>query len=279
MNLSTQMDTINSAPALAAALRMTGQADGVPNVPLPELTVLRANALVPMYRLQARTVAQEIDHAVRVVNETAERLRRLATAYGEWSMFDASAYFDLTPTQATSLVYLVERVSSVHVRFFTDLLLPSFQRAVISWRMGYAPAYAGLRHELRAGLPAINGMRNGNGNGNGNGAFAHVVQPQMIERWDRVLAVVDGVHRRLAGDITLLSMSGSEEERNRWRHYWQFEPQAGLDAALLPALASLRSLTLTFDFPLPISRQPDRLRRLRYSRQRRERRSAQRRKP
>lgn len=228
-----------------------------------------------MYRLQAHTVTQEIDHAVRVVEETAERLRRLASAYGEWQTFDASAYFDLTPTQATSLVYLVERVSSVHVRFFTDLLLPSFQHAVTGWQMDYAPGYVGLRHELRTGLPTANGMRNENG----NGAFARAVQPQMLAHWDRVLAVIDGVYRRLAGDIILLSMSGAEEERNRWRHYWQMNPQLGLDAALLPALASLRTLTLTFDFPLPINRQPDRLRRLRYNRQRRNRRSAQRRRP
>lgn len=263
MNLSAHTGTINSTPALAAALRSTGASA----INAPDLAVLRAHALVPMYRLQGRTLAQEVDHATQVVQESAERLRRLATAYGEWRTFDASAYFDLTTEQTTELVYLVERVSSVHVRFFTDLLLPSFQQAIAGWRTDYVPAYAGLRNEVRTGFPPVNGEANG------SAGFAHSIQPEMVDRWQRVLAVVDGVHRRLAGDITLLSMSGVEEERNRWRSYWQRQPQIGLDATLLPDLATIRTLTLTFDFPLPASRQPERLRRLRYNRQRRERRS------
>jgi len=251
-------------PALAAALRTTAQS----RVQAPGLTDLQARALVPMYRLPAQTLQQEITHAIRVIDETAERLRRLATAYGEWRTFDTSAYFDLTPAQATGLVYLVERVNSVHVRFFIDLLLPSFQRAITCWQTDYAPAYAGLRHELQAGFPSTNG----NGNFNDKTAFARSVQPRMVECWNQVLSVIDGVHHLRANDITLLTMGGSQEERNRWRHYWQISPPAGLDTALLPALSSLRTLTLTFDFPLPTNRQPDRQRRLQRNRQRHKRR-------
>lgn len=220
-----------------------------------------------MYRVNGSAPAREIVDAVRAIEETADRMRRLTTAYGEWRIFDAGAYFDLTPTQTGDLVWLTERVSTVHVRFFADLLLPSFQRAVDYWQCTYVPAYTDLRHDLREGLPGSPLLRDGSGT-----LAAHkltAVQAEMIDRWHRTRSVIDSVREALADGLTLASMSGAREERNRWRRCWRTLPAPGVDPALLPPLGGLPTLTLAFDFPLPASRQPGRIRRLRRNRERR----------
>src|SRR4029079_18100240 len=91
-------------------------------------TRLRAGAgLVPMYQVPDGADGEEAVAAAHVVSAISERLRRLATAYAEWDTFDAPAYFDLSEAHSADMVRLVERVSTVHVVFFADLLLPSFQ--------------------------------------------------------------------------------------------------------------------------------------------------------
>jgi len=254
---------IASTPALAAALRTTDQ----PTAANPDLLALRPRALAPMYRVTGSAPAREIVDGVRAVEETADRLRRLATAYGEWRVFDAGAYFDLTPAQTGDLVWLTERVNTVHVRFFADLLLPSFQRAADYWRRAFAPAYAGLRHDLSEGLPTSPMPRNGLDTTAGLDFVA--VKTEMIDRWRQARSMIEGVRDALDDSLTLVSMGGAREERNRWRHCWRTQPAPGVDPALLPPLAGLPTLTLTFDFPLPASRQPGRIRRLRRNRERR----------
>ncbi|HRW47548.1 MAG TPA: hypothetical protein P5333_08505, partial [Caldilinea sp.] len=119
------MAAVVSVPALAAALRRCEQGNPIP----PAGATLDAQQLVPMYRLAPGTVADEAHAAAQLVNEVGERMRRLAGAYGEWRLFEAGPYFDLSPAQVALLIHLSERVSTVHAVFFVDPLLPAFQAA------------------------------------------------------------------------------------------------------------------------------------------------------
>ncbi len=230
---------ILSTPALAAALRVLGRMDS----PLPTPPVLEPHLLTPMYRISAGSVAQEAASAAHLASDLAERLRRLAAAYGEWRTFEPEPYFDLYGEQAQLLVHIAERVSTVHVAFYVDALLPSFQAAVDCLALELAPA----RFQ--------------------NGAFT-LVQAAMSERWLRLLAVVQTAREHLAHDAGFLASNGAGEERSRWRTAWQGSPPPGLAPALAPALSGTPTLTLSFEFPLPAYRQPGRLRRLRRAQER-----------
>jgi hypothetical protein len=173
-------------------------------------------------------------------------------AYGEWQDFDAPAYFDLSVKQAAHLVRLVERVSTVHVAFFVDPLLPTFARAAAFWAERLAPSYAEMRQEAyQAGL------------------FYTQVQPAMIEHWQQLVGVIQQARTILADEVGFLATNGAQEERDRWLAWWKRPPVAGLDAQLNPRLIDVPTLTLTFTFALPPHRQPDRLRRLRRNWERR----------
>ena len=89
------MAAVVSVPALAAALRRCEQGNPIP----PAGATLDAQQLVPMYRLAPGTVEDEAHAAAQLVNEVGERMRRLAGAYGEWRLFEAGPYFDLSPAQ------------------------------------------------------------------------------------------------------------------------------------------------------------------------------------
>ena len=244
----TATSTIQSTPALGAALR-TMDRSAFHTVSFGQQ---RQDLLVPMYQVGNHTRDQEAETAIHVISGIAERLRRLGTAYGEWDTFDAPAYFDLSMNQAKCLVKVVERVNTVHVIFFADLLLPSFQNVATYWAEEFAPLYQQLYQQ-----PAL-GPR-----------FLQEVQPSMVERWQYLLAVIQQARRTLTTDVGFLATNGGQEERERWRRWWQTAPAAGLDMALMPDLSQVPTLTLSFDFPLPASRQPDRLRRLRQNRERR----------
>jgi hypothetical protein len=229
---------ILSTPALAAALRTLGRLDNPPPAP----AVLETHLLTPMYRISSGSVPQEAAAAAHLVSDLAERLRRLAAAYGEWRTFEPEPYFDLYGEQAQLLVHIAERVSTVHVAFYVDALLPSFQAAVDCLALELAPA------RLQ------------------NGAYA-LAQAKMSERWRRLLAVLQTTRQHLAHDAGFLAANGANEERSRWRAAWQSTP-VGLAAELAPPLAETPTLTLSIEFPLPAYRQPGRLRRLRRARQR-----------
>ena len=194
-----------------------------------------------MYRLVAGSVADEAHAAAQLVNEVGERMRRLAGAYGEWHLFEPGPYFDLSPAQVARLIHLSERVATVHAVFYVDPLLPAFQDT-------HALAVASLR-------PALAGVDAG-------GVEA------LVERWRRMVAVVDLARRHLSEDIAFLSLNAGIDEQERWARLAPVVAERGTPWHASGRLA-LPSLTLAVDFPLPAFRQPGRLRRLRRSRQRR----------
>ncbi len=254
MNVAgTATHHLRSTPALAAALRQmnSGSIDFIP-VPLPAPTILP-----PMYRIRSGHLEEEVEAARRLVGETAERMRRMTSAYGEWQDFDAAAYFDLPRDFATDIVHVSERVSTVHVVVFTDLLLPSFQQAATFWATEVMSAYQGRTASVAA-------YRH----------FFEEVQPAMIDVWQQLLTVLSTTRARLVEDVGFLTTTAATDERMRWQPLWRSDPVAELDQALAPALPTILTLTLAIDFPLPAQRQPGRIRRLRRNRERQRRRSA-----
>lgn len=206
-----------------------------------------------MYRIRKDNDTGEVDTAARVLGEVVERMRRLNDAYGEWQHFDIPAYFDLTESQTACLVRLSERVSTVHVTFYADLLLPSFQQLVQYWAQTFVPIYQQMEQSAAVYR-----------------SFLTVVQPTLIEQWQQLVMVLTQTRKLLLEDVSFLAVNGSQEERARWRHWWEWPPAPGLDPRLTPALGQLPTLTLSLDFPLPAHRQPHRLRRLRRNRERRQ---------
>lgn len=221
--------------------------------------------LVPMYRVRNSSSNHEIQDTVQVVEQVADRLRRLAEAYGAWQEFDAGAYFDLTERQAQRLIRVTERVSTVHVTFHTDLLLPTFRSAVDFWAGQFSAAHATAyphhnRHRRAAVALAF------------DDDFFIDTQPAMLNRWDSLLAIVEEVRATLADDPGFMATLATQETQMRWRKLWSIAPADGLSERLQPSLLSVPTLTLSFDFPLPAHRQPGRIRRLRLNRERRQRR-------
>lgn len=247
--IATSTLLLSSTPAFAAALRVMTPA---------HFTLCRLwqkpSELVPMYRINGGySSLGEVEAACRVVGEVVERMRRLNGAYGEWQQFDIPAYFDLSEAQARCLVRISERVSTVHVTFYADLLLPSFQQVLHYWSATFVPAYSGMNESAECYQ-----------------AFLTTVQPTLIEQWQQVLSVILQTRRFLLADVSFLAANGGQEERSRWRHWWERASAPGLDPRLTPELGQLPTLTLSLDFPLPAHRQPHRLRRLRRNRARRQ---------
>lgn len=214
----------------------------------------RPDRLAPMYHIPNKEVAEEATAAAHVVSQIVERLRRLAAAYGEWDRFDAPAYFDLSCEQTAALVKIVERVSTVHVVFFCDLLLPTFRNAATFWSERFTPAFIEMHQEPILAEQVLCEL-----------------QPVMVERWKRLVEVIRGARAILADDVGFLAANGAHDERERWQRWWAASARPGLDEVLTPPLAQVPTLTLTLDFALPAHRQPDRLRRLRANRDRRRR--------
>jgi hypothetical protein len=246
LDIDTSTRLLSSMPGLAAALRTLDRT---------RFTVVdgneRRDPLVPMYQVRNGTVADEAAAIAHVASHVTERLRRLAAAYGEWSIFDAPAYFDLSVAQTEQLVKVVERVTTVHVTFFVDQLLPTYGATAGFWADTFAPAYAQMRQEALLAE-----------------AFYTQVQPTMVEYWERLGTVIRQARTILAEDVGFLATNSAQEERNRWREWWNQPPVAGLDGQLTPRLVDVPTLTLTFEFALPAHRQPGRLRRLRLNRER-----------
>lgn len=245
---ATSTYQLSSTPAFAAALRTMTLADFMP-CPLGETP----GELAPMYRVNGgKPGGSEVEAAAHVLSEVVDRMRRLNAAYGEWAYFDGPAYFDLSAGQTTCLLRISERVTTVHVTFYADLLLPSFQQLLAYWSQTFIPAYAARNQD-----------------GDSYQMFLSTVQPTLVDQWQQLLAVTMQTRRRLLEDVSFLAVNGGQEERGRWRQWWDQPPAPGLDPRLTPALNQLPTLTLSLDFPLPAHRQPHRLRRLRRSRERR----------
>ncbi len=251
-----------SLPALAFALRtFHGETAGA----VAALDLFAE--LAPVYRVACSTraegdaeqdaeqdAAREAASMVHAVRHAADRLRRLANAYGEWDPLDAAAYFDFSRAQAGLLVQVSERVSAVHATVYADLLLPSFRQAVAVWAGEYVPA----RQQVGQGRER-------------DERFFEQVQPHMERCWLHAVDVLQRARRLLLSDIGFLAANGASEERSRW-HPAADAPLRALPDALRPNPLTVPTLTLTTDFPLPPARQPGRLRRLRRHRARRQRR-------
>lgn len=123
-----------SLPALAAALR---RSERRAQLAAPWSAMVRYDPLVPMYRIPVGAPEEEATAAAHVLLAIADRLRRLTTAYHEWQQFDASAFFDLSDAQSARLVHISERVTTVHVTFYADQLLPSFAQAASFWQQEF----------------------------------------------------------------------------------------------------------------------------------------------
>lgn len=264
---------IGSNPALAAAIRRTHRRMEIPG---SMRSLLRNHPVVQIYRvapgstagsIQSKaevkakikseitieeSVQSEAQSAAHMLVAVADRLRRLRGAYGAWRHFDACAYFDLTAPQLERLVQVHERVTMVHVLFYADALLPSFQSAEAFWQENFRPDYLDLRYHLRNGDYPLSPMM----------AFADRSQPQMLEHWQRLQAVIRATRALLDNEVGYWAANGSSDERARWRWAWATDPAPGIHADLLPSLAQTPTLTLAVDFPLPTYRQPGRRRRL-----------------
>ncbi len=246
---------IRSVPGLAAAFRLIHRW----HPPVSSAARLLARPLVEAYQVPAGAEEREIRIAGQVIAAAADRLRRLAHAYAEWEVFDPCAYFDLYPEQADLLVHVSERVTTVHVTFYADLLLPSFRRVEQTWAEEFFPAYqAAYPFERRVDRRSA--------------YTAHYYEfdmPKILAYWDRLQRVVKAVRSQLVEDIGFLAAAGGSEERAYWQHHWPPEPAQALDPRLLLPLDQIETLTLTVEFPLPAHRQPGRYRRLRRLWQRR----------
>lgn len=245
---ATSTHLLSSTPAFAAALRTMTPAHFA-RCALGQTP----NDLAPMYRVNGgNRGGNEVDAAAHVLSEVVDRIRRLNDAYGEWAHFDGPAYFDLSVAQAACLLRLSERVTTVHLTFYADLLLPSFQQLLTYWAETFVPAYDARNQDVAT-----------------YEAFVNTVQPTLVDLWQEALRVTAQTRRLLLADVSFLAVNGGQEERSRWRQWWDRSPAPGLDPRLTLALGQLPTLTLSLDFPLPAHRQPHRLRRLRRSRERR----------
>jgi hypothetical protein len=246
---------LTSVLAMAATLRGKKCTPGVES--LHDLH--RQDPVVPVYEVSGATVAEEATSALRVLDYVGDRLRRLHAAYGEWHDFDAGAYFDLSHAQAHRLVRVSERASTVHVTFFADLLLPSFRGVEHYWFYDFCPSYWKMTDALRNGTEPAEPVRE----------FARQVQPEMIAKWSRLCDVVRQAHVHLYDDQGYLVAYLCQEERARWQLLWKRQPASSADPLIRSEIDALPTLTLSTEFPLPASRQPGRLRRLRNNRARR----------
>ena len=238
-----------SVPALAAQIRQIDRCA----LPASATQVFSTRSLSPAYTVQNHSGAKESQTAVTTVSQVADRMRRMAKAYGEWKEFDISAFFDLWPEHARRLIALEERVSTVNVTFYADMLLPSFQRVEQYWAQEFFPAYQSAQSFAR-------------GTENSSIFTAHFLefeQPKMCAYLDKLMAIVSDARRELWNDIGFLGATAGGDEKANWQWAWRIPPPPGLDERLLPPLRQLPTLTLGIEFPLPAYRQPDRLRRLR----------------
>jgi len=247
---------IRSIPSLAAALRETDKR------PLQQTSHqgFSADALVPMYAIRTGNASEEAESVANFVTDLSERLRRMGAAYGEWKTFDSSAYFDLVPEQRDWLVEIVEQVSTVHVVFFVDLLLPSFRSAEAYWAERFYPAYQAV-HAPDA-QPAQT-----QADSDDFIDFFETVQPEMVQRWLHLADVAQQARQILIDDVGYLATNGSQEERLQHSIAWQQNAAPNIDLALRPTVESIPTLTLSFEFTLPAHRQPKRLQRLRRNRE------------
>lgn len=247
--LPTSVSEVRSVPALAAKMRQIDTCA----LPASYTEIFNRRSLSPAYLVQNHVGAREVQTAATTIAQAADKLRRMSRAYGEWQEFDIPAFFDLWPEHAPHLVHVEERVSTVNVTFFADLLLPSFQRAEQYWAREFFPAYQTARPPLNTSADSSSFTSH----------FLDFEQPKMRAYWDKLIEVMGETRSALWNDIDFLAATAGGEEKTYWEWAWRRKSPPGLDRRLLPQLHHLPTLTLGVEFPLPASRQPGRVRRLR----------------
>ena len=247
--LKNSVNAVRSLPALAARMRCIDSCV----LPASYTEIFNTRPLSPAYLVRNQIGPREVQTAVTTIAQAADKLRRLSRAYGEWQEFDIPAFFDLWPEHAPRLVHVEERVGTVNVTFFADLLFPSFQLAEQYWAQEFFPAYQTARPPFNSSADSSSFTAH----------FLEFEQPKMRAYWEKLLTVMAETRRALWNDIDFLAATAGGEEKAYWQWAWRGPAPPGLDDSLLPPLQRLPTLTLGVEFPLPASRQPGRVRRLR----------------
>lgn len=197
--------------------------------------------LVPAYQID-EDLAPEAQEArvAQAVGELAQKLGRLAEAYGWWPVFDPGAYFDLYSGHMPLLCRHEETQTMVRVRLYCDLLLPAFRRAERYWVETFLPAYS-----AGAGEHAEDAF----------GAYlVDEAIPELAARLDAAERGVRGVLDRLSGSVEVLNYLGGLEERIQSRP----APGAGIAPGLPRSLQRLprQMPTLTLDLMFSRPQEP-----------------------
>lgn len=224
-----------SLPELAFALQCPGIV-----APLTDCALASLTGVAQAYQVRRSSIEAEAASAAHAVRHAVDRLQRMARAYGEWSAFDAAAYFDLTEDQVELIVQLNERVTTVHVTFYADLLLPRFQMAL----QAHAELMTALQYGDAQSLQVVGPPGSGE---------------RALKAWEDAAQVTRLARRLLSGDIGYMTVGSGHEEQ--W--CWQREADsASARPNSRPDIRGAPSLALVIDFPLPAWRQPGRVRRL-----------------
>ncbi len=80
-------------------------------------------------------------------------------------------------------------------------------------------------------------------------AFADRSQPQMLEHWQRLLAVIRATRTLLDNEIGFWAANGSSDERARWRWAWAIDPAPGIDARTFADFGANANINLGNGFP------------------------------
>lgn len=229
---------IRSIPALAAHLRSVDRR----SVSASVADICPCAALVPTYHpaglgktrsgeKSPKQIRREAEAMVPVYRRLINLCHRLPAAFREWQEFDPSPFFDLYPEQAALLVRQEEGSTFTRVSFCGDMLIPAFQAAERYFVETFAPAYL-ARDEDRE-RPA-----------EGPQDFATHIEPEMVRRWQHLMAVAQRVNWLLQDDLDFLVIVDGAEELFGWRGVWQETPAQGLHPSLLPAWETLTTFTL-----------------------------------
>lgn len=280
MTLSSLSRTPQSLPALALARAAPDAAPFAPEATPDALLALRAvvtawnvgaslehGAILRRYSSFVRSATlpppkleEEAQSAANMVRFALDRMHRLSAAYGEWTAFDAGAYFDLTAAQAALLVEVTEQQGAVHVRVYADLLLPRVQKALQSW----------AEFERLQSAPGSNSAAQSAARSARADALVMRAAARAAHDWLGAVAVVGATRRLLAGEVSYIAANAAHAERHRWQLADGATRTAPPNRSVIQNLfqssghegSSPPTLTLATEFPLPAWRQPGRRRRL-----------------
>ena len=229
---------ICSIPALAAHLRSVH----ICRVQASAAKICPCASLVPSYHpaglgklktgeKSPSQLRKEAEAMVPVYRRLIDHCHRLPTAFREWQEFDPSPFFDLYPEQAELLVRQEKGKHYTRISFCGDMLIPAFQSAETYFVEIFAPTYQAL-------------YCSGQSDSHIKEQYAGEVEPEMVRRWQHLMAVAHRLNWRLQDDLDFLVIVDSAEELFGWRDVWQEPAAVGLHSSLLPAWENLTTFTL-----------------------------------